>query len=223
MKSRNFSKRWLKNRERTNYQASLEELFIAKCWRKMSILETWCVVCIQTHKHSHFTAFARVAPVNILTFTWWSPVKVVTVILFPALCSGLFWFLLAAVVSVKILADQLGIFPTSNTVEWICHYERIAGLILIQISYLFTLSSASESDHLLRGGVQEGFSEITKFGCLHAHSPSPQGKFLCLCKASTAVFCQRNLCWCWASREQGLGHVVKLKAAQNYPRCSQVS
>lgn len=122
-------------------------------------------------KYSHFTAFARVAPVNILTLTWWSPVKVVTAILFHTLRTGLFCFgfLLAAVVSVKILADQLGILPTSSMVEWICHHEWILWLTLSQISYLFTLSSASESDHLLWGGVQEGSSEITKFGCLHSH------------------------------------------------------
>lgn len=121
-------------------------------------------------KYSHFTAFARVAPVNILKLTWWSPVKVITITLFPALCTGLFCFvfLSAAVDSVKILVDQLGILPTSNMSEWICHmrwHERIRGLILTQISYLFTLSSALESDYLLWGGVQERFSGVTKFGC----------------------------------------------------------
>lgn len=44
---RRSSKRWLKGRERISYQAFLEQLFIGKCSRKMNILETGSVICIQ--------------------------------------------------------------------------------------------------------------------------------------------------------------------------------
>lgn len=132
---------------------------------------------------------------------------------------SLYWVVLFCV---KILVDQLGILTTSNMVEWLCHYERIIGLILIQISYFFTLSSASESDGLQWGGVPEG--RLQNSGVCIPTSPSLQCKFLCLCKAFYSRVFPKQLVLVlghqWAEIRAYCGNV---KQHRTTPCCSQVS